>query len=256
MDNIRTTTGQLVERVALITGAASGIGLGIARHYAREGARLMLVDKSPDVARVAEELGARHHIADLTTPEAAEAMVQAALDAYGRLDILVNNAGIDGDQAPTVTSTDANWKAVIDLNLNGVYWGMRYGLRPMVAQGEGVVLNMASISGMVAFPNLPAYSASKAGVIHLTKAAAMEVAPQNVRVNALAPSVVQTPLVEHFIQTSADPEGTRAWFQNFNPLPGMVSIDAVAEAAVFLASDKARFITGIALPIDGGYTAR
>lgn len=246
----------LADRVAIITGAASGIGWAIAQHYARAGAQLLLVDKNPEVQAKAGEISARSVVADLTRAEAAEAMVATALAAYGRLDILVNNAGIDGEQAPTTDSTDANWNAVIDLNLSGVYWGMRYALRPMVAQGSGVVLNMASISGMVAFPNLPAYSASKAGVIHLTKAAAIEVAAQHVRVNALAPSVVQTPLVEHFIATSADPAATQAWFQNFNPLPGMVTPESVAEAAVWLASDAARFITGIVLPIDGGYTAR
>jgi NAD(P)-dependent dehydrogenase (short-subunit alcohol dehydrogenase family) len=247
---------ELLDRVALITGAASGIGLRMAEVFVEAGARLVLADKNPAIVEIATRLGGIAIVVDLTTPEGSERMVAETLAKAGRLDILVNNAGMDGEQAPTADSTDANWKAVIDINLNGVYWGMRYGLRPMIAQQSGVVINMASISGMVAFPNLPAYSASKAGVIHLTKAAAMEVATQRIRVNALAPSVVQTPLVEHFIATSADPAATKLWFENFNPLPGMVTVDAVAQAGLFLASDAASFITGVVLPIDGGYTAR
>jgi len=137
-----------------------------------------------------------------------------------------------------------------------VYYGMKYGIAAMLEQGGGVVLNMASIVGLVAFGDIPPYSASKAGVIQLTRAAAIEYAGQRIRVNALCPTVVQTPLVENFIRSRPDPEDMRQRMEKMNPIPGMPTPEDVAAAALFLASDEAAFITGIALPIDGGYTAR
>ncbi len=145
---------------------------------------------------------------------------------------------------------------MLAVNLDGVYFGMKYGIAAMLEQGGGVVLNMASIVGLVAFGNIPPYSASKAGVIQLTRAAAIEYAAQGIRVNALCPTIVHTPLLERFIRSRPDPEATIEALETFNPLPGMPTPEDVAAAALFLASDEAAFITGIALPIDGGYTAR
>jgi NAD(P)-dependent dehydrogenase (short-subunit alcohol dehydrogenase family) len=132
---------------------------------------------------------------------------------------------------------------------------MKYGIAAMLAQGGGVVLNMASIVGLVAFSKNPPYSASKAAVIQLTRAAAIEYADRRIRVNALCPTVVQTPLLENFIRSSSDPEERRQRIENMNPMPGMPTPEDIAAAALFLASDEAAFITGVALPIDGGYTA-
>ena len=126
----------------------------------------------------------------------------------------------------------------------------------MLAQKGGVILNTGSTVGLNAMGGLPAYSASKAGVIHLSKAVAIEYAYSNIRVNVICPSAVETPLLRHFIESAADPEGARRGFESLNPLPGMVTVDAVAKAALFLVSDDAAFITAVALPIDGGYTAR
>jgi NAD(P)-dependent dehydrogenase (short-subunit alcohol dehydrogenase family) len=168
----------------------------------------------------------------------------------------VNNAGIDGEQAVTAESSVENWKRVMSINMDGVYYGMKYVLPVMVAQQGGVILNTASTVGLNALPGLPAYSASKAGVIQLSKAVAIEYAYYNIRVNAICPSVVETPLLKHFIESTPDPEGARQGLASLNPLPGMVSVDAIAKASLFLVSDDSAFITAVALPVDGGYTAR
>jgi NAD(P)-dependent dehydrogenase (short-subunit alcohol dehydrogenase family) len=140
--------------------------------------------------------------------------------------------------------------------MDGVYYGMRYVLPVMVEQEGGVILNTASTVGMNALPGLPSYSASKAGVIQMSKAAAIEYAWHKIRVNAICPSVVDTPLLRHLIASTPDPEAARMGFEHLNPMPGMVTTDAVAKAALFLVSDDSSFITAVALPIDGGYTAR
>jgi len=169
---------------------------------------------------------------------------------------MMNNAGIDGDQAPTGSSSLENWDRVMAINMNGVYYGMKYVLPGMIERRRGVILNTASTAGLNGMGGLPAYSASKAGVVHLTKAVAVENAAYGIRANAICPSVVDTPLVQHFIETSPNPEAMRAAFKNMNPLPGMVTREAVAKAALFLVSDDSAFISGVALPIDGAYTAR
>lgn len=183
--------------------------------------------------------------------------MRSSVDHYGQIDILVNNAGIEGELSPTVDSSLDNWRKVIAVNLDEVYFGLKYGIAAMVAnRNGGVILNMSSIVGLVGFGLLPPYSASKAGVVQLSKAAAKEYATQNIRVNAICPTVVRTPLIERVIESSPDPIKTREQMENMNPLPGLPTPEDVAAAALFLASDEAKFITGIALPIDGGYTAR
>jgi NAD(P)-dependent dehydrogenase (short-subunit alcohol dehydrogenase family) len=249
---------RLKGKVAVITGAASGLGRACAERFAQEGARVVVADIQEDAGKeVAQGLPESRFVkVDVTEPTSVEAMIAETVRHYGRLDILFNNAGIDGDQAPTAESTLENWRKVLAVNLDGVYYGMKYGIAAMLEHRGGVVLNMASIVGLAAFGNLPPYSASKAGVIQLTRAAAIEYAAQRIRVNALCPTVVHTPLVENFIRSSPDPEARRKEFENINPLPGMPTPEDIAAAPLFLASDEAAFITGVALPIDGGYTAR
>jgi NAD(P)-dependent dehydrogenase (short-subunit alcohol dehydrogenase family) len=206
--------------------------------------------------QLAEQLGGMFVRVDVTDPASVEAMVQSAVDRYGRIDILVNNAGIDGEQAITADSSLDNWRRVMSINIDGVYYGMKYVLPFMVSQKGGVILNTASTVGLNAIGAIPAYTASKAGVIQLSKAVAVENAMHKIRVNAICPSVVETPLLKHFIESTPDPEGARTGLAMLNPMPGMVTVDAVAKAALFLVSDDASFITAVALPIDGGYTAR
>jgi NAD(P)-dependent dehydrogenase (short-subunit alcohol dehydrogenase family) len=249
--------GKLQDKIAIITGAASGLGHGIAELFAQEGATVVVADIQEDAGKqLADELGGMFVQVDVTDPASVEAMIQSVVDRYDRIDILVNNAGIDGEQAVTADSSLENWRRVMSINIDGVYYGMKYVLPVMVAQRGGVILNTASTVGLNAIPAIPAYSASKAGVIQLSKAVAIENAAYRIRVNAICPSVVETPLLKRFIEATPDPEGARTGLALLNPMPGMVTVDAVAKAALFLVSDDAAFITAVALPIDGGYTAR
>lgn len=250
---------KLEGKVAIVTGAASGLGKAIAERFAAEGARVVVADIQDDAGQaVAESLTSGYFVnVDVTNPMSVQAMVAATVSRYGKLDILVNNAGIAGEQAPTAESSIDNWRQVIAVNLDGVYFGMKYGISAMLENSNGgAILNMSSIVGLVAFGNIPPYSASKAGVIQLSRAAAIEYAPQRIRVNAICPTTVRTPLLEQFIENSSDPAEAREQSENLNPLPGLPTPEDVAAAALFLASDEAAFITGIVLPIDGGYTAK
>jgi NAD(P)-dependent dehydrogenase (short-subunit alcohol dehydrogenase family) len=249
--------GKLKDRIAIITGAASGIGKGMAELFAAEGAKVVVTDLQGDAGReLAHSLAGTYLHCDVADPASVEGMIQGTLDRYGRIDILVNNAGIDGEHANTAESTLENWRRVMSINMDGVYYGMKYVLPAMVSQKGGVILNTASTVGLNALGALPAYSGSKAGVIHLSKAVAIEYAMHNIRVNAICPSVVETPLLTNLIESTPDPQGTRSGLTSLNPMPGMVTVDAVAKAALFLVSDDSSFITAVALPIDGGYTAR
>lgn len=246
-------------KVAIVTGAASGLGKAIAERFTSEGAHVIVADIQVEQGQaVSGSLSSSHFIkVDVTDPVSVESMVTTTVDRCGRLDILVNNAGIEGQIAPTIDSSIENWRQVMAVNLDGVYFGLKYGIAAMLGNsGGGVILNMSSVVGLVGFGNLPPYSASKAGVIQLTRAAALEYASQKIRVNAICPTAVRSPLVERFINNSPDPVVTREQMENMNPLPGLPEPTDVASAALFLASDEAAFITGIALPIDGGYTAK
>ncbi len=249
--------GKLENRIVIITGAASGLGHGMAELFAAEGAKVVIADLQDEAGQeLAHRLGGTYLRCDVTDPASVEGMIQSTVDRHGRIDILVNNAGIDGEQASTADSSLENWRRVMSINMDGVYYGMKYVLPVMVSQKGGVILNTASTVGLNALGGLPAYGASKAGVIHLSKSVAIEYAMHNIRVNTICPSVVETPLLKHFIESTPDPEGARMGFASLNPMPGMVTVDAVAKAALFLVSDDSSFITAVALPIDGGYTAR
>ncbi|MCP3986543.1 MAG: SDR family oxidoreductase [bacterium] len=249
--------GKLEGKIAIITGAASGLGQGMAELFSAEGAKVVIADLQDEAGQeLAGRLGGSYLHCDVTDPSSVEAMVQSAADRHGQIDILVNNAGIDGERANTAESSIENWQRVVSINMDGVYYGMKYVLPFMVSQKGGVILNIASTVGLNALGALPAYSASKAGVIHLSKSVAIEYAMHDIRVNAICPSVVETPLLKHFIENTPDPEGARSGLASLNPLPGMVTVDAVAKAALFLVSDDSSFITAVALPVDGGYTAR
>ena len=253
---------RLADKVALITGGASGLGKAMAQRFDEEGAKVVVADVDAEKGReVVSSLENGLFVeVNVTEAESVETMVNKTVEHFGRLDILVNNAGIDGEQAPTAKSSLDNWRKVMSINMDGVFYGMKYGIAAMLETGDkdsgGVVINLGSTAGLVGFPGIPPYSASKGGVIQLTRAAAMEYADKHVRCCAICPTGILTPLVEHFIENSDNPEEQRKQFTKMNPIPGAPEPIDVANAALFLASDEARFITGVALPVDGGYTAR
>ncbi len=247
---------KLENKIAVITGGASGIGKACATLFAEEGATVVIADiNDEDGGQVAEDLDGMYVHTDVSNADQVEALVNKTVDEYGRIDIMFNNAGIDGQQATFADSPLDNWHKVMQINMDGVFYGMKFALQHMREQGHGVILNTASTAGLVGFAQIPPYSASKGGVVNLTRAATAAHAPDGIRINAIAPSVVDTPLVQHFIESSPDPDATREQFANLNPYPGMVSIESVAATALFLVSDDSEFINGVTIPIDGGYTA-
>lgn len=247
---------KLSERTVIVTGAASGIGATCAETFAREGARVVIGDLNDQAGEeLANRIAGIFVHTDVSEASSVENLIKEAHAQTHRIDVIMNNAGIDGEQASTGKSSPENWDRVVGVNLNGVYYGMKYALPHMIRQQSGVILNTGSTVGLNGMGGLPAYSASKAGVIHLTRAVAVENARHNIRANSICPSVVQTPLLEHFIENSEDPSAARKTFEELNPMPGMVTREDIANAALFLISDDSKFISGVALPVDGGYTA-
>jgi len=244
-------TGQRLDgKVAIVTGAGSGIGRAIATALHAEGAAIVAADISGNEKALADELGERAVAvrADVTEGSDVAAMVDAARAAFGGLHVMVNNAGIDGTMGPIADCSEENFDRVIAVNLKGVFLGMKHALPVMVAGGGGSVVNIASAAGLVGFPMLPAYCASKGGVVQLTRAGALEYAAAGVRVNAICPGVIDTPLT-----AGIDPGMTDA-ATAMTPLGRLGRPSEIAALAVFLASDESSYMTGAAVSIDGGFT--
>lgn len=244
-------------KVAIVTGAASGIGEATAHTFASSGAKVIVADFDTESGEsVAEKIATKGGVAsffkvDVSVPEQVEAMVKFAVDTYGRLDIAVNNAGIGGAQAPTGEHPIDEWKKVVDVNLSGVFYGLRYQIPAMLESGGGSIVNMASILGSVGFANSPAYVAAKHGVVGLTKAAAVEYSAQGVRINSVGPGFIHTPLLDANLD-----EETQSAIASMHPIQRMGSTQEVANLVTFLASDEAAFCTGGYYLVDGGYTAQ
>jgi NAD(P)-dependent dehydrogenase (short-subunit alcohol dehydrogenase family) len=255
-------TGRLAGKVALVTGAASGLGAEAARRLARAGAAVLLTDR--DVAGgeavasgiAAEGSRASFAAQDVTSEEDWRTAVATATGSFGRLDILVNNAGIVGNQLDLMTHSLEDWRRILAVNLDGVFLGMRAVGPVMAAQGSGSIINISSIMGKVGMPNVAAYCASKGGVLMLTKAAAVEWAPLGIRVNSLHPGFIDTPMVSNALQASDNGNEMRSMIIAAHPLGRLGVPCEIADAIVFLASDEASFMTGAELVVDGGYTAQ
>jgi len=219
---------------------------------AERGARVLVADVAKEPAgKVADEIGqnAVPWVADVSDPEDCTAMVRHAVETFGRLDIAVNNAGVAGEQVPTADTSVDGWRKVISVNLDGVFFCMKYELQAMRERG-GVIVNMASILGSVGFANAAAYVSAKHGVVGLTKAAAIEYASAGVRVVAVGPGFIDTPLL------SEAPEEVRQGLEVLHPIGRLGTSEEVAELVAFLASDRASNITGSYHLVDGGYAAQ
>jgi NAD(P)-dependent dehydrogenase (short-subunit alcohol dehydrogenase family) len=239
-------------KTALVTGAGSGIGRACAIMLAERGARVLVTDVAKESAsQVAEEIGeaAVPWVTDVSDPEDCAAMVRHATETFGQLDIAVNNAGIAGEQVPTADVPIDDWRKVISVNLDGVFYCMKAELQAMRETG-GVIVNMASILGSVGFANAAAYVSAKHGVVGLTKTAAIEYASSGVRVVAVGPGFIDTPLL------TAAPDEVRQGLAQLHPIGRLGTSEEVAELVTFLASDRASNITGSYHLVDGGYVSQ
>lgn len=248
------------DSVALVTGAADGIGKSTAIEFSRRGTRTVICDvqeeKLHEVARAIEDEGGSVMCvrADISKPKEVEEMIRRTLDAYGQLDIACNNAGISGDLAETVDYTLEGWDKVMNVNLRGQFLCMKYELPGMLERGKGSIINISSILGKVGFAQAPAYTAAKHGLIGLTKTAALEYSGRGVRINAICPAFIVTPMLEKAGITTDEEASQQAI--SLHPIGRMGQPEEVAKAIVWLASDEASFVTGHSLLVDGGYTAR
>lgn len=247
-------TGRLQDKVCVITGAGSGMGRAMAELFASEGAKLVLADISGAQDEVAAAIGgdavAVH--CDVSDEAQVQAMIDTAVVKFGRLDVLCNNAGFGGGMAPLHKQSLEHWNKVHDTNIKGVFLGMKYGIAAMLKTGGGAIVNTGSASAVVGWKHHSVYGAAKAGVHQMTKIAALDYSDRNIRANAIAPGTMWTGLVEASKTHATAPD-------DFPKLAGIPmnrwgTARDIANAALFLASDEAAYITGVVLPVDGGYS--
>ena len=243
-------------KVAFVTGGASGIGEAVARQLAERGAKVVVADlklegaqKLVDAIKAAGGEAAAVAV-DVGKIDQVEKAVKFATDTYGALHVAVNNAGIGGTAAPLADYTFEDWHKVIDVNLSSVFYSMKYEIPAMLKSGGGAIVNMASILGSVAFPNAPAYVTAKHGVVGMTKSAALDYARQGIRVTAVGPGFIETPLL------AALPEEAHEGLKAIHPIGRLGRSEEVAALTLFLLSDAASNITGSYHLVDGGFTAQ
>ncbi len=255
-------SGRLADRVVLVTGGGSGIGEAICVRFAHEGGEVVVTTRDPDhlarsverVAAVADgaPLGLRMDVTDAASVAGA---VDAVVERFGRIDVLCANAGVDLPRAPAIQDvTDDEWHRVMAVNVTGTFLVTRACV-PHIPDG-GAVVTIGSINSFVAWPNDLPYTTSKGAVLQFTRALALDLAPRRIRANCVCPGVIDTPLTRAFIDAGPDPDQVVREYEMISPLERMGTAEEVANAALFLASDEASFITGSALIVDGGTTAR
>ncbi len=244
---------RLEGKVAIVTGAASGNGRGIALRLAEEGAKIVVADinesGSQETISLIEGVGSKAVFAaiDVTSAADIQKMVNTATEAFGQLDILVNNAGISPVGSVTEISEE-DWDLCLDIDLKSIFLGCKYAIPVMIEGGGGAIVNIAGTLGMLAIPQKAAYCAAKAGVINLTRQMALDYSPQGVRINCVCPGFIDTPL------TAGVPEAERQRIFANMPIPRVGQVTDIANATLYLVSDEAAYVTGIPLVVDGGQT--
>lgn len=244
-------------KVAIITGGSFGIGRATAIAFSKKGARVVIVDwvEDQETLNQIKSTGAEAIFikCDVSKAEDVRMMVKKTIDTFGRLDYVFNNAGIEGIRGTTVDCTEENWDKTIAINLKGVWLCMKYQLPELLKQGSGSIVNCASIAGMIGYQDLPAYVASKHGIIGLTKTAALEFAKSGIRINAVCPGVIKTPMIDRLTGNNKEAEDQYA---SMEPIGRLGRPEEIANAVVWLCSDEASFITGHAMAVDGGWLAQ
>jgi NAD(P)-dependent dehydrogenase (short-subunit alcohol dehydrogenase family) len=249
--------GQFAGKVAFVTGAANGIGRAAALAFAREGASVVVADVSErnnqETARMIEELGGRALAVtcDVTRNEDIRGALRATIEKFGRLDFAFNNAGIEYAIKPSAEVTDEEWSRIIDIDLRGVFLCMKHEIPLMLKSGGGAIVNTSSGAGIRGFKGGAAYVAAKHGVIGLTKAAALDYAASNIRINAVCPGIIDTPMMDRF--SGGTPEGRQAVIAQ-EPVGRMGKPEEIGGTVVWLCSDAAAFVVGHAMVVDGGQT--
>jgi NAD(P)-dependent dehydrogenase (short-subunit alcohol dehydrogenase family) len=246
-------------KVALVTGGSAGIGRATALAFARAGARVVVSDVADaggeETVRLIRDAGGEAVFlhADVSKAHEVEAMIGRTLEVFERLDYAFNNAGIEGEPAPTTECTEDNWDLVLDINLKGVWFCMKHEIPVMMRQGGGAIVNCSSVAGLIGTVGFPAYTASKHGLIGLTKTAALEYAAKGIRVNAVCPAAIDTEMIARVTHGDAEAE---AQLTAIHPVGRMGRAEEVADAVLWLCSDGASFVTGHALAVDGGMVSR
>jgi NAD(P)-dependent dehydrogenase (short-subunit alcohol dehydrogenase family) len=250
---------QFEGKVALVTGGGSGIGRATAVAFAREGAQVVIgnrnVERGEETVSMIRTAGwtASFQRTDVLVAADIEALVKHAVNEYGGLDLAFNNAGVEGEVGPLAEQTESNYDAVMDINVKGVWLSMKYEIPPMLERGGGAIVNCSSVAGVIGFPGIGIYSASKHAVIGLTKAAALEYSAQGIRVNAVNPAVIDTEMVDRLAEGMNVKKDD---LTTFHPIGRLGRVEEVAEAVLWLCSSKASFVTGHSLMVDGAFTAR
>ena len=250
--------GTLKNRVALVTGGASGMGRATAVAFAREGAKVAVVDVQAEsggetVDLISQSGGEAIYVpCDVAESSEVSNMVRRCVEVFGRIDCALNCAGILGEMTTTDECTEENFDQIMRINLRGLWLCMKYEIRQMLQQGSGAIVNMASNAGMQGTATLPAYAASKAGVVSLTQTAALEVAGKGIRINCINPGLIRTAMVEEQLKTN--PEKVEEYSQ-LHPIGRIGTPQDIAEAVVWLCSDAAAFVVGHPMNVDGGYLA-
>jgi NAD(P)-dependent dehydrogenase (short-subunit alcohol dehydrogenase family) len=244
------------QKIALVTGGSFGIGRATAIAFAKRGAQVVIagwIEDTVTLQQIRDEGGtALFAKGDVSKSGDVAQLISQTIKTFGRLDYAVNNAGIEGANAVTHECTEENWDKTIGINLKGVWLCMKHEIPLMLKQGKGAIVNVASVAGLIGFPGLPAYVASKHAIIGLTKTAALENAKQNIRINAVCPGAIKTAMIDRI--TGKD-KTVEKQFEDMEPIGRMGVPEEVAEAIIWLCSDAASFVTGNAMTVDGGWVA-